>query len=181
MTISLLLDQLEPEEFYTELQGTLSTQLTALSQEIDQALHTASSSTTLSGTMSPKQGSNSSATVEALSPKFLYLNDCNLRHEGTLSGKHGGLPRDLINILMDLYEERDERDISEEAIVKTMNDYWLFRKNCNSRCFFVLINKYATLIEIAGKLWKTRADEENGDSNWLICFQMRRRGWSRSK
>lgn len=91
--------------------------------------------------------------MEALSPKFLYLNECNLRHEGTLTGKHGGLPRDLVNILMDLYEERDERNISEETVVKTMNDYWLFRKNCNSRCFFVLINKYATLIEIAGE-WR---------------------------
>lgn len=68
------------------------------------------------------------------------------------------MSRDLINILMDLYEETDERNISEETIVKTLNDYWIFRKNCNSRCFFVLINKYATLIEIAGE----RSSERGG-------------------
>lgn len=162
--MSFFADKLETEEFYAELQLSLNTHLVAISLEIDQFLRTSSNSASTSGTMSPKQGStgmtsssNTTSTggnhVEALSPKFLYLNECNLRHEGTLTGKHGGLPRDLINILMDLYEERDERNISEETVVKTMNDYWLFRKNCNSRCFFVLINKYATLIEIAGE-WR---------------------------
>lgn len=96
--------------------------------------------------------SSSLSTPEVLHPKYLYLNECNLRHNGPLSGKNGGLTRDLINILMDLYEESDDRNVSQETMVKTMNDYWIFRKNCNSRCFFVLINKYATLLEISGEL-----------------------------
>lgn len=145
------LDKLEPEEFYAELQVPLNTQLVAISAEIDQFLR---STPTTSGTMSPKLQQSSSIASATPSPKYLYLNECNLLHNGSLTGKNGGLPRDLINILMDLYEETDERDISEEAIVKTMNDYWIFRKNCNSRCFFVLINKYATLIEISDEATK---------------------------
>lgn len=144
-------DKLEPEEFYAELQVPLNTQLVAISAEIDQFLR---STPTPSGTMSPKLQQSSSIASATPSPKYLYLNECNLLHNGSLTGKNGGLPRDLINILMDLYEETDERDISEETIVKTMNDYWIFRKNCNSRCFFVLINKYATLIEISDEATK---------------------------
>lgn len=133
----------------------MNTQLVAISSEIDsftQGAATSQATTSLAGSTQLKQQQQSTAhTAEALHPKFLYLNECNLRHNGTLTGKNGALSRDLINILMDLYEETDDRDISEETIVKTMNDYWIFRKNCNSRCFFVLINKYATLIEISGE------------------------------
>lgn len=148
-------DKIESEEFYAELQSPLNTQLVTLSSEIDQYLQGANSSSNTSGKLSPKPQSSSAASPtnnsDALSAKFLYINDCNLRHNGTLSGKSGALSRDLINILMDLYEETDERNISEETIVKTMNDYWIFRKKCNSRMFFVLINKYATLLEISGE------------------------------
>lgn len=146
-------DKLQSEEFYTEIHSPLNTQLVAISSEIDSFL--AQGATTSQATTSLAGSTPSTAaahTPEALHPKFLYLNECNLRHNGTLTGKNGALSRDLINILMDLYEETDDRDISGETIVKTMNDYWIFRKNCNSRCFFVLINKYATLIEISGKM-----------------------------
>lgn len=159
-----LSDKLEPEEdFYAELLVPLNTQLVGISAEIDQFLRQATSTpAAISGTMSPKQQqqhSQPSSATATPSPKYLYLNECNLLHNGTLTGKNGGLPRDLINILMDLYEETDERNISEETIVKTMNDYWIFRKNCNSRCFFVLINKYATLIEISGKVEGEQGNE----------------------
>lgn len=161
-------DNPESEDFYAELAVPLNTQLVAISSEIDKfilqgsnsSLSSTTSTTTTSslcGTaVSPKpsqQTSSSTSTLhpEVLCPKFLYLNECNSRHNGTLTGKNGALSRDLINILMDLYEETNDRNVSEETIVKTMNDFWLFRKNCNSRCFFVLINKYATLVEISGE------------------------------
>lgn len=141
-------DNIESEELYSELHSPLTTQLVAMSSEIDQFIRKGSvPSTTPSGTLSPKP-------VDVSSPKFLYLNECNLRHEGNLTGKNGAVSRDIINILMDLYEEKDPRNVAEETIVKTMNDYWIVRKNSNSRCFFVLINKYATLIDISGK-WCT--------------------------
>lgn len=127
---------------YSELNAPLTTQLVAISSEIDQFLK-ASVPPTPSGSMSPKQ-------PELSSPKFIYLNECNLRHEGNL-GKNAALSRDIINTLMDLYEEKKPGNIAQESIVKTMTDYWIVRKNSNSRCFFVLINKYATLIEISGE------------------------------
>lgn len=135
-------DKIDSEELYTELHSPLTTQLVAISSEIDQFIRTSSGPATSGGTRSPKP--------ELSSPKFLYLNECNLRHEGNLGGRIGAPSRDIVNILMDLYEEKDARNIAEETIVKTMNDYWIVRKNSNSRCFFVLINKYATLIEISG-------------------------------
>ena len=154
MICCLLLDQSPSEEFYTETQVPLTTQLVTISSEIDaylrQGASTAPNSTTTNSSGSGVSSTQANpSTSEALSSKFLYLNKCNLRHSGPLTGKNGALSRDLINILMDLHGETDERNISEETIVKTMNDYWLFRKNCNSRSFFVLINKYATLIEIS--------------------------------
>lgn len=89
---------------------------------------------------------------DEIGPKFLYLNECNLRHEGTLGSSEDSPSRDLINILMDQYEDRDEKNISAETIVKSMKDYWVVTKRSNSRVLFVLINRYATLLEIAGNV-----------------------------
>lgn len=148
-------DKPPQEEFYADIRVPLKTHLVAISSEIDLSL--GHSSSTVPATMSPKQ-LQSTGTASGPEARYLYLNGCSLRHSGPLTGKHGAMSRDLINILMDLYEETDERNISEVTIVKTLNDYWIFRKNCNSRCFFVLINKYATLIEIAGE----RSSERGG-------------------
>lgn len=135
----------------------MSSKIAALSSEIDNYI-------------AENKASVDSKRDDLIGPRFIYLNSCNSRHKGNLSTQ--SISTDLKNIMMDLFE-KDARNISEETIVKTMNDYWILQKNSNLRTFFVLINKYATLLDITGN----RFFDDSFLSSKIInfCFSQRRR------
>lgn len=97
-------------------------------------------------------------------PRFLFLNELNLKHTGTLylnpsrstqsSAKSlSAIPNDVMNLLADLFNETNDANgssepVAEETVVKTLNDYWIVRRSSNWRHFFVVVNKSSTLLSV---------------------------------
>lgn len=87
--------------------------------------------------------------------KYLFFNELNCQHNGTVHlnqkmlKKKSNLPRDVMNLLNDLYVQDAVKLSSGEVIVKTMNDYWIVKRASNWRHLFIVFNKPSTLLEIA--------------------------------
>lgn len=130
------------DELYTELHGFIGPQLTSISSEISDNYI------------------NEQQTIDNDSgPKYLYFNELNCQHQGTIHLnnrfiKNKTISSDMMNILIDLFDNRNKNDTNEETIVKTMSGYWIVKRSGNSRHFFVIVNKNSTLPDIADETKK---------------------------
>lgn len=137
------------EEFYDELHIFIGPQLTNIASDIGEQFIKEQSSSNASGQ------SDDSANV-----KYLFFNELNCQHSGTihlsqkLLKKKSNIPRDVMNLLNDLYIQDALKLSSGEVIVKTMNDYWIVKRASNWRHSFVVFNKASTLLEIADEASK---------------------------
>ncbi|GAB0096920.1 CCZ1 [Sergentomyia squamirostris] len=133
------------EDLYGELQAFIGPQLTTISSEISE--------------FSARNSAKILDSTEGTSPKFLFFNDFSLQHDTTFYSdgvvhKNSSISRDIMNVIADLYGERSGSIVSEETIVKMCNDLWITHKKSNSRHFIAIVNKNATLLEIAEETGK---------------------------
>lgn len=148
-------------EFYEELHTFIGPQLTNIASEIAENLTketvtgksllcTSSLSTSSSSSIA---NSNSDESTQAI--KYLFFNELNCQHNGTihlnqkLYKKKRSIPREIMNLLNDLYVQDANTSTSCEIIVKTLSDYWIVKRTTNFRHSFVIFNKNATLLDIA--------------------------------
>lgn len=98
----------------------------------------------------------SSDSVAAGQPRYLFFNELNLRHTGTLHlngprpPKVSAVTAEVMNLLADLYDAdaTDDSGGSEETILKTLNDYWIVRRSSGWRHGYVVVNKSSTLMSV---------------------------------
>lgn len=137
---------------YHELHTTLSSQLNSIGTAISESQANRALTELSIGT---------SSSTAASGPRFLFLNELNLKHTGTLhinpfqqsSKLQSTIPNDVMNLLADLFTEASDADaaidpVAEETVVKTLNDYWIVRRSSNWRHFFVVVNKSSTLLSV---------------------------------
>lgn len=86
--------------------------------------------------------------------RYLFFNELSLKVDGTIR-KRGeedakSLSTEIMNIMTDIYNTRKGKSNSQEAIVKTHNDFWIVCKSSNYRHYFLILNKsHSTLIDIS--------------------------------
>lgn len=147
-------------EFYEELHRFVGPQLTNIASDIAEHLIKESSTgskSTLICTSLTGTNANSSSDDATQQTKYLFFNELNFRHNGTvhinqkLYKKKRTIPRDIMNLLNDLYVQDTNISSSSscEVIVKTLNDYWIVKRSTNWRHSFVIFNKNGTLLDIA--------------------------------
>uniref|UniRef100_A0A182J4K2 CCZ1/INTU/HSP4 first Longin domain-containing protein n=1 Tax=Anopheles atroparvus TaxID=41427 RepID=A0A182J4K2_ANOAO len=154
ISLCLLLDDeavQNEQSLYLELNAVVNPQLTSISSDISQHLQT-------SGETNYSFGCSGSKEDSATAPKFIYFNEMNLQHRGTVrlgpqqyqSMAGSGLPNDVMNLIVDLLDDvRSNRsNVMDETIVKTHDDYWIVKRSCNSRHVFIILNKSSTLIDV---------------------------------
>lgn len=136
----------EPKaEFYEELQAYLGPQLTSLGRDI-----AAEVSKLNVGATQHDNGESS--------PKYLFINEQSLKHHTNIY-RHGkttqkSIPRNVMSIIADLANPIDESNDSadgatEEVQVKTTNDFWVVKRRCNWRQYYVILCKSkATLLDV---------------------------------
>lgn len=154
ITLCLFLEDMENEQaLYHELNAVINPQLTSISSDITQHLAQQPS----------PDGSSGKDDSAAASPKFVFFNELNLHHRGTIKlGHHkrtgGGtqLPDDVMNLIVDLlddsrrhWEDGSVLNATEETVLKTHDDYWIVKRSCNSRHLFIVLNKSSTLIDVS--------------------------------
>lgn len=143
------------DDFYTELHTAIGPQLSQISSEIGESVN---------------NSNDTSASSSLQQPKFLFFNQLSCQDDGNLhvsrkNPKQCQLPTDVMNLLIDLYDDNDlslSAGNMEEIVIKTMNDYWIVKKQNNWRHFYVIVNKSATLLEISDEA-KRLFDEHTKD------------------
>lgn len=149
-------------EFYEELHAFIGPQLTNIASDIAENLTKEATGlgnkslicSSLSSSTSSGAG-NSVSDESTQSTKYLFFNELNFQHNGTvhinqkLYKKKRSIPRDIMNLLNDLYMQDANASNSCEIIVKTLSDYWIVKRSTNWRHSFVIFNKNATLLDIA--------------------------------
>uniref|UniRef100_A0A2M4BMJ2 Putative myrosinase n=2 Tax=Anopheles marajoara TaxID=58244 RepID=A0A2M4BMJ2_9DIPT len=171
ITLCLLLDSADSEQsLYHELNAVINPQLTSISSDIGAHLQNSGESNHGFGCSGSSKDDSSSA------PKFIYFNELNLQHRGTVrlgpvqyqtiggSGRSGSgsssnsggnssssLPNDVMNLIVDLLDDarsNERANVTDETIVKTHDDYWIVKRSCNARHVFIVLNKSSTLIDV---------------------------------
>lgn len=90
-----------------------------------------------------------------INAKYLFLNESNCQHTGTVHlnqkqlKKKSSIPREVMNLLNDLYVRDANTVHSNEVVVKTLNDYWIVKRTANWRHAFIIFNKNSTLLEVS--------------------------------
>lgn len=98
---------------------------------------------------------NVSAEDTAQTTKYLFFNELNCQHNGTvhlnqkLYNKQRSIPREIMNLLCDLYVQDMNAPNAGEVIMKTFNDYWIVKRSTNWRHSFIIFNKNSTLLDIS--------------------------------
>lgn len=151
ITLCLFLENLENEQaLYHELNAVINPQLTSISSDITQHL-----------TQQPYSDGFCKEDSTA-SPKFVFFNELNLHHRGTIKmgiqKRHnpgGHMPDDVMNLIVDLLDNSLQHydglttNATKETILKTHDDYWIVKRSCNSRHLFIVLNKSSTLIDVS--------------------------------
>lgn len=149
------------EEFYDELHTFIGPQLTSIASDIGEQFtgdSRSSSKTTLctsSTSINTLSGSGVAAGSDEPTTKYLFFNELNCQHNGTVHINHkllkkkNNVPQDIMNLLTDLYAQDVNKSNSCEVIVKTLNDFWIVKRSTNWRHSFVVFNKSTTLLEVA--------------------------------
>lgn len=143
-------------DFYEELHAFIGPQLTNIASDIAENLTkeivTGKSLICTSTSTSP---TNSTSDESTQTTKYLFFNELNFQHNGSihlnqkLYKKKRTIPREIMNLLNDLYVQDANTSNSSEIIVKTLSDYWIVKRSTNWRHSFVIFNKNATLLDIA--------------------------------
>lgn len=156
------------EEFYDELHTFIGPQLTSIASDIGEQFTKDSrnnsksllcSSSTSINTLGGV-GSGGGAGTEEPATKYLFFNELNCQHNGTVHVNHkllkkkNNVPQDIMNLLTDLYAQDANKSNSCEVIVKTLNDYWIVKRSSNWRHSFIVFNKSTTLLEVADEASK---------------------------
>lgn len=158
-------------DFYEELHAFIGPQLTNIASDIAENLtkeQTATGKSLICSSTSTTTGNtNSDETTQTT--KFLFFNELNFQHNGSvhlnqkLYKKKRSIPREIMNLLNDLYVQDANTANSSEIIVKTLSDYWIVKRSTNWRHSFVIFNKKnSTLLDIAeeaNKIFETHLNE----------------------
>lgn len=92
------------------------------------------------------------------SPKYLFINEQSLKHHTNIY-RHAkttqkSIPRNVMSIIADLANPIDDSNsgaesATEEVQVKTTNDFWVVKRRCNWRQYYVILCKSkATLLDV---------------------------------
>ncbi|XP_058463805.1 vacuolar fusion protein CCZ1 homolog [Malaya genurostris] len=146
ITLCLFLEEVENEQaLYHELNAVINPQLTSISSDITQHL---------SQQTCVENGKDDCSS----NPKFIYFNELNLHHRGTIRLGHqkkqksgGTIPNEVMNLVVDLLDDsrKTRSNMAEETILKTHDDFWIVKRSCNSRHVFIVLNKSSTLIDVS--------------------------------
>lgn len=148
------------EDFYMELHSFMGPQLFSIASDIGE-MFTKTKNSNSGKIISSCDGGDSPG------PKFLYVNEQSLMHFGNVFMdrkrlRHHSLPANVINIIADLEQENGVSD--EEVLVKSTSDYWIVKKKCNWRQFYVIIfNNKSTLLDITNETKKIFDQEFRDD------------------
>ncbi|BFF99264.1 vacuolar fusion protein CCZ1 homolog [Drosophila madeirensis] len=146
ITLCLFLDANEPapkQELYDELHAYIAPQLTCLARDI-------ASEVAKEALAHPVPDSGSASNDSA--PKYLFINEQSLQHHTNLH--RNGVPRNVMSVIADLANPGEHLDVAdaaptEELQVKTTNDYWIVKRRCNWRQYYVILcNSKATLLDV---------------------------------
>ncbi|XP_052847524.1 vacuolar fusion protein CCZ1 homolog [Drosophila gunungcola] len=147
ITLCLFFDADQPapkQELYDELHAYMAPQLTSLARDITSELTKEAVGAT---------GQEISSGNSENAPKYLFINEQSLQHHTNLQ-RHlaQGLPRNVLSIIADLANpsgREQEMAPAEELQVKTTNDYWIVKRRCNYRQYYVILcNSKATLLDV---------------------------------
>ncbi|XP_017071309.1 vacuolar fusion protein CCZ1 homolog [Drosophila eugracilis] len=148
ITLCLFLDADQPspkKELYDELHAYMAPHLTSLARDISSELTKEAAGAT---------GQENSISNSESAPKYLFINEQSLQHHTNFQ-RHlpHGLPRNVLSIIADLANASGKGEIesapSEEIQVKTTNDYWIVKRRCNYRQYYVILcNSKATLLDV---------------------------------
>ncbi|EDV39906.1 uncharacterized protein Dana_GF10255 [Drosophila ananassae] len=145
ITLCLFIDAEEPEPkqaFYDELHAYMASQLKALARDVASELAKEAAGAT---------GHDSSSES---APKYLFINEQSLQHHSNLPRLvPQTIPRNVMSIIADLSHPFDKSGLdsspAEELQVKTTNDYWIVKRCCNFRQYYVILcNSKATLLDV---------------------------------
>ncbi|KAH8317196.1 hypothetical protein KR074_001117 [Drosophila pseudoananassae] len=145
ITLCLFVDAQQPEPkqaFYDELHAYMASQLRSLARDIanEQAKEAAGAT-----------GHDSSSES---APKYLFINEQSLQHHSNLPRLvPQTIPRNVMSVIADLSHPSGVSGLdsspAEELQVKTTNDYWIVKRSCNFRQYYVILcNSKATLLDV---------------------------------
>lgn len=150
VTLCLFVDakQYAPKpEFFEELHAYMGPQLTCLARDISAEVSKLSVSTA---------GHDNS--LNDSSPKYLFINEQSLKHHTNIyrnaKTTQKSIPRNVMSIIADLANPIDDSNAAvaaatEELQVKTTNDFWVVKRRCNWRQYYVILCKSkATLLDV---------------------------------
>lgn len=156
------------DEFYEELHMFVGPQLTNIASDIAESLSKepvsglksllcAASGNSGASSLSTSSLVQASANADdnAQVTKYLFFNELNCQHNGTvhinqkLYNKQRSIPREVMNLLCDLYVQDANAPNASEVIMKTFNDYWIVKRSTNWRHSFIIFNKNSTLLDIS--------------------------------
>lgn len=139
-------DQVAPkQDLYDDLHAYMAPQLTSLARDI---------SSELTKEAVGAAGQDNSSGNSETAPKYLFINEQSLQHHTNFQ-RHlpQGLPRNVLSIIADLANGSGKAEMesapAEEVQVKTTNDYWIVKRRCNYRQYYVILcNSKATLLDV---------------------------------
>ncbi|XP_001352418.1 vacuolar fusion protein CCZ1 homolog [Drosophila pseudoobscura] len=150
ITLCLFLDAKQPapkQELYDELHAYIAPQLTCLARDI-------ASEVSKEALAHPGQDSSSGGGPASndTTPKYLFINEQSLQHHTNIH--RNGIPRNVMSVIADLANPGERSNVAaaaatEELQVKTTNDYWIVKRCCNWRQYYVILcNSKATLLDV---------------------------------
>ncbi|XP_068149591.1 vacuolar fusion protein CCZ1 homolog [Drosophila tropicalis] len=157
VTLCLFLDALSADqavpkpEFYEELHAYMGPQLICLARDIANEICKENILSSILGS----GVENASATADSSAPKYLFINEQSLQHHTNIYRHSKSLPNNVMSIIADLANPSESWTnaaavaATEELQVKTTNDYWIVKRRCNWRQYYVILcNSKATLLDV---------------------------------
>lgn len=100
-------------------------------------------------------GQETATSSSETAAKYLFINEQSLQHHTNMQ-RHlpQGIPRNVMSIIADLANSSGKSDNldsapAEELQVKTTNDYWIVKRRCNFRQYYVILcNSQFTLLDV---------------------------------
>ncbi|EDV95550.1 GH15715 [Drosophila grimshawi] len=149
ITLCLFVDVAPQPEFYEELHAYMGPQLISLARDIADEV---------SKRTAANLGESGSNDASSTSPKYLFINEQSLKHHTNIF-RHGknnqkSIPRNVMSIIADLANPIEENctqttPATEELQVKATNDFWVVKRRCNWRQYYVILCKSkATLLDV---------------------------------
>jgi len=100
-------------------------------------------------------GAAHDSSLNDSSPKYLFINEQSLKHHTNIyrnaKTTQKSIPRNVMNIIADLANPIDESNATtatEELQVKTTNDYWVVKRRCNWRQYYVILCTNKNLVDV---------------------------------